>query len=256
MRPIIPWPGSKRRLAQQLLALIPTHVCYCEPFAGAAAMLFAKAPSKCEVINDINGELVNLYRVVQNHLAEFVRQFEFALASRQIYEWEQMKRPETLTDIQRAARFFYLQRTSFGGKVTGQTLGVSATSAPRINILRIEEMLSAAHLRLASVQIELLGWRECIERYDRPDTLFFLDPPYWATQGYGVDFPMDEYHAIAEAMRSMKGSAILTINDHIDMRKVFAGFKRRTVSTSYTIGGGHKAKPVTELVYTTFPNIR
>lgn len=74
-------------------------------------------PAPVEVLDDINGELVNLYRVVQNHLEEFVRQFKWAISSRQVFKWQQRMVPETLTDIQRAARFYYLQHHAFGGKI-------------------------------------------------------------------------------------------------------------------------------------------
>lgn len=120
-KPIIPWIGGKRRLAKQILPLIPEHTCYVEPFCGAGAIFFLKEPSKVEVLNDINGDLVNLYRVVRCHLEEFVRQFKWAMVSRQVFEWLRITRPETLTDIQRAARFYYLQKQAFGGKVDGRT---------------------------------------------------------------------------------------------------------------------------------------
>jgi DNA adenine methylase len=148
-----------------LLSRFPPHHCYVEVFAGGAAVFFARNPAPSEVLNDVNGELVNLYRVVTHHLEEFVRQFKWALSSRQVFKWLQDTRHETLTDVQRAARFFYLQQQTFGGKVAGQTFGTS-TTAPAINLLRIEETLSAAHLRLASgVTIEHLDWAACIERY-------------------------------------------------------------------------------------------
>lgn len=105
--PIVPWMGGKRRLSKRLLALFPNHECYVEVFAGGAALYFKREePAKVEVLNDLNGDLVNLYRVVQHHLEEFVRQFKWALSSRQIFEWQKMAVPETLTDIQKAARFF------------------------------------------------------------------------------------------------------------------------------------------------------
>lgn len=247
MGPIIPWPGSKRRLAPQLLSLFPNHICYCEPFAGAAAMLFAKEPSKAEVINDINGDLVNLYRVVQHHLDELIRQFRWALTSRQMWDWVKASPPATLTDVQRAARFYYLQRNAFGGKVSGQTFGTSTTSPARLNLLRMEEDLSEAHLRLARVTIEHLAWQDVMTRYDRVDTFFFLDPPYWQTEGYGVEFGWDQYEALASLMATLKGKALLTINDHPDIRKLFSGFPRSTLKTSYTIGGNAKPKSATEL---------
>lgn len=246
--PIIPWLGGKRRLAPEILPLFGAHTCYVEPFCGAAALYFLKAPSDVEVINDINGELVNLYRVVQRHLEEFVRQFKWALTSRQIYTWHKISKPETLTDIERAARFFYLQRLSFGGRVAGQTFGTATTSTPKLNLLRMEEDLSAAHLRLSDTLIEHMPWSECIERYDREHTLFYCDPPYWETEGYGVDFGFENYTLMAELARSIKGTLIISVNDHPAMREAFAGLEMKSVSITYTVGGGDKAAPRRELI--------
>lgn len=250
-KPLIPWPGGKRRWADKLLPLFVNHKTYVEPFAGAAGLFFVRPErSQVEVLNDINGDLVNLYRVVQHHLDEFARQFRWALVSRQDFLSKQMQRPETLTDIQRAVRFFYLQKNAFGGKVSGQSFGTSTTAPPRLNLLRLEEDLSEAHLRLASVTIEHLPWRECITRYDRPDTLFFMDPPYWKVEGYGVPFDREQYDELADAMRSIAGKALMTINDHPDMRKAFAGFRTTATSVRYTIGkaGKGREKPRGELI--------
>jgi DNA adenine methylase len=145
---------------------------------------------------------------------------------------------DTLTDIQRAARFYYLQRLAFGGKVKGQTFGTGATSPKTINLLRLEEELSAAHLRLHRVVIENLPWQQCIARYDRTGTLFFLDPPYWQVEGYGTEFGLDQYEELAQTMACLRGDAILTINDHPDMRRLFDRFEGKTVPVRYTIGKG------------------
>ena len=162
-QPIIPWIGGKRRLADRLIPLFPQHTCYVEVFCGGAALFFLRPqPVDVEVLNDINGDLVCLYRVVQHHLEEFVRQFKWALSSRKIFEWQQITRPETLTDIQRAARFFYLQQLAFGGKVAGQNFGTATTAPPGLNLLRLEETLSAAHLRLASAYVENLIWGSAV----------------------------------------------------------------------------------------------
>lgn len=93
---------------------------------------------------------------------------------------------------------------------------------------------------------------ECFARYDRPDALFFLDPPYWQTEGYTTPFGREEYGALAEAMRTMKGRAILTINDHPAMRAAFRGFRLERVGIKYTIGGADKAKAAGELIYRTW----
>lgn len=238
--PIIPWIGGKRRLADQLIPRFPPHKCYVEVFAGGAALYFLRPPAEVEVINDINGDLVNLYKVVKHHLEEFVRQFKWALSSREMFKWLKDTPAETLTDVQRAARFYYLQHQCFGGKVQGQSWGTD-THAPPVNLLRIEEQLSAAHLRLAGTYVERLDWRECIKRYDRPHTFFYLDPPYWQTEGYGVPFPFNEYQAMAEAMRGLKGKALVSINDHPDIRACFTGLHMEEVEIGYQVGGGAPA---------------
>ncbi|KAF1061565.1 hypothetical protein LvStA_00173 [Burkholderia gladioli] len=153
-----------------------------------------------------------------------------------MFEWLKQTVPESLTDIQRAARFYYLQKSCFGGKLEGQTFGTKTLSPPGLNLLRLEEDLSAAHLRLASAFIERLDWAECIDRYDRPHTLFYLDPPYLDTTGYGVPFPFKQYEKMAERLRTLKGRAIVSLNDHPEIRRVFDGFHIETVPIQYTVG--------------------
>lgn len=242
-QPIVPWLGGKRRLAERLIPLFPQHECYVELFCGGAALYFLRPmPARVEVINDINGELVNLYRVVQHHLEEFVRQFKYALSSRQVFKWLQAQPVEPLTDIQRAARFFYLQHHAFAGKVDGQSFG-TATTAPNVNLLRIEENLSSAHLRLAGgTTVENLPWRDCLQRYDRPHTFFYADPPYWQTEGYGVPFGWQEYVDLAAAMRTCKGCVMLSINDHPDIRAAFEGLQMLDLGITYSVANKHGAQ--------------
>lgn len=117
--PILAWPGGKRRLAKKLIPIITSrpHTCYVEEFAGGGSMFFLRDPASVEVLNDLNGELINLYRVVKHHLEEFLRQFKNAMVSRQLFEWAKETPPDVLTDIQRAARYMYIQKLSFGAKV-------------------------------------------------------------------------------------------------------------------------------------------
>lgn len=255
---LFPWPGGKTRLLQHLLPLLSDnpHSCYVEAFAGGAALLFAREPAKVEVLNDMHGELVRLYRVVANHLDEFIRHFRWLLTSREEFERHKRQPPECLTDIQRAVRFYYLQKLAFGGKVHGQNFGVGPTMAKGINLLRIEQELSDAHLRLNRVVVEHLPWQRCIEKYDGPGTLFFLDPPYWQTEGYGGPFELAEYEQLAEAMARLSGRSILTINDHPEMRRIFDRFPARTVSIQHTIGGGHRGHDRKERIYVAGAGVR
>lgn len=144
--------------------------------------------------------------------------------------------PQALTDFQRAARFFYLQQQSFGGKVAGQTFG-TATTAPAMNLLRIEESLSAAHLRMAGgTYIEQLDWTLCIDCYDRVHTLFYLGPPYWETEGYGMPFERKHYESMAKKLKEIKGKAVISINDHPAIRACFKDFEMEALRLDYTVG--------------------
>ncbi|HBO2483004.1 TPA: DNA adenine methylase [Pseudomonas aeruginosa] len=249
-QPIILWIGSKRRLADRILPLMPKHSCYVEPFAGSAALFFLRQiPAEVEVLNDINGDLINLYKVVQYHLEEFVRQFEWALSSRQVFKWLQATESAALTDIQRAARFYYLQQSAFGARVDGQSYGISTVHPPTLNVRRIKSILSAAYLRLNNAYIENLDWQECIKRYDCGHAFFYMDPPYWGTRGYGVPFEFNQYEKMARLLKDIEGKAIISINDHPEIRKVFAGYHTEAVDLRHKVGGGNGSGATELLVF-------
>lgn len=245
--------GGKRRLAPKILPLIPKHTAYVEPFAGAAAIFFIKEPSKVEVLNDVNGDITNLYRVAKHHLPELLNQFRYAITSRQIYEWNKQTPPETLTDIQRAARFYYQQAHAFGGQYEG-SFGTATTAPPKFSYLRIEEQLAQAHERMARVMVESLDWYDCAIKYDRPHTVTYLDPPYWKTAGYKVGFPWEQYVRLEQFMAAAKGLCILSINDHPHIRELFKGYPMATADIIYTTGSASTRKPAKELIIGTWPD--
>src|ERR1700756_5339137 len=115
--------GGKNRLAKRVIEIFPEHTTYVEAFAGGAQVFFHKEPSKIEVLNDLDGEVVNFYRVCQSHHEELIRYMRFMLLSREWFERLQKTPPACLTDIQRAARYLYLQKISFGGRVRSQSYG-------------------------------------------------------------------------------------------------------------------------------------
>src|SRR5229473_867501 len=98
--------GGKNRLAKRVIEIFPEHTTYVEAFAGGAQVFFRKEPSNVEVLNDLDGEIVNFYRICQQHYEELLRYFKFAVVSRQWFDLLKAANPETLTDIQRAARPF------------------------------------------------------------------------------------------------------------------------------------------------------
>jgi DNA adenine methylase len=242
--------GGKHRLAKQIIERIPEHRCYVEPFSGAAWVLFRKPESTVEVLNDINREIVTLYRCLQWHLEEFVRYFKWVLVSRD--EFERLKRvePDTLTDIQRAARFYYIQQSSFGGRVANPSFGYSIrTRGHKLNLLRIEEELSAAHLRLARVFVECLPYGEVISRYDSSETVFYIDPPYWDCEHYygrGI-FAREDFSRLAAQLAGIKGRFLLSLNDTPGVRETFQSFVFEDVSLKYSFPKTHN-KSVCELL--------
>lgn len=239
--------GGKRALAAQITKLIHTieHDGYAEPFVGMGGVFLRReiCPS-CEYINDINGEVSNLFRVLREHYPELKRMFEFQIASRQ--EYERLRKIPVdqlaiqLTDVQRAARFLYLQKLSFGGKAFGQVFGVDKTGPSRFNPKRLDGVLSDLNNRLTSVVIENLDWCDFIDRYDRPGMLFYLDPPYWGGEndyGRGV-FSRADFKRIAEKLEAIEGMFVLSINDVPEIREVFSGFELEPVTLRYSISGG------------------
>lgn len=243
------WVGGKSKLTGTIIPLLPAHQCYVEVFAGAAWVLFRKEPSKIEVINDINGDLITLYRVIQNHLEEFVRYFKWSLVSRDEFDRLQRMDETTLTDIQCAARFYYLVKNAFGAKAVNQTFGVANSSKPRFNLLRLEEDLSEAHLRLSRVTIENLPYDQLIKRYDGQQVLFYIDPPYWDCENdYGKGlFSKDDFTRLKEVLDQCQGKWLVSINNVPQIRELFKGYEFKEVQTSYSIAS-QSNKAVTELL--------
>lgn len=248
----IAWLGGKSKLADRIIATLPPHETYCEPFAGGAWVLFRKPESKVEILNDLNRDLVTLYRCVRHHLPELVAQFKWMLVAREEFDRFLATPPETLTDIQRAARFYYINKTSFGARMARPTFGVASTRPPRLNLLRIEEELSEAHLRLSRVLIECRPYADVITRFDSPTTLFYVDPPYWDCEtdyGKGM-FSKDDFHRLAELMNNIKGRFVMSLNDMPQVREIFRGFTICPVPTTYSISAGG-SKQVQELLIST-----
>lgn len=247
------WLGGKSKLADRIIQRFPAHEAYCEVFAGAAWVLFKKPESKVEIINDINSELVNLYRCVKHHLPEVCAQFKWMLVARDEFDRFLATPAETLTDIQRAARFYYLAKTAFGAKINKPTFGIAATGPTRLNLMRIEEDLSEAHIRLARVYIENRPYAQVIDRFDKPGTLFYIDPPYWGCEtDYGVGiFTRDDFERLADQLAKVKGKFIVSLNDKPEVRETFKGFRIEAIQTSYSINSAH-SKKVGEVLITNF----
>src|SRR4030042_2431795 len=227
MRSLLAYLGGKHLLAPKIIKRIPAHTCYCEVFAGAAWVLFKEEETKVEILNDINIELVTLYRVVKHHLEEFIRYLKWILVARDEFERFKKEDPKTLTDIQRSVRFYFLLKAGYSAKVKKPTFGISAERPPRLNLLRIEEDLSAVHLRLARVYFENKPYAELIKCFDKPGTFFYLDPPYYGHEkdyGDGI-FYREDFQKLSDILSKIRGKFLLSINDHPRTREIFKGFR-------------------------------
>jgi len=221
-------------MAKRLSQLLPEHRCYVEVFSGAANLLFAKEKSKTEVINDINADLTNLFRVVRFHRREFIREIRLSLHSRKTFE--DFKKQPGLTDIQRAARTWFILKTAFGGRGgdDGCTFGYGTTGRARFSRLAMAA-ITRCHKRLDGVFVENLDYADCIKRYDRKHTVFYCDPPYLETHGYKAPFDLEDHKRLAKSLRSIKGKFMLSINDHPDIRKLYKGLPLLKVKVKYSV---------------------
>jgi DNA adenine methylase len=234
MRGPLAYIGGKRAVAKQIVAMLPPHVTYVEPFAGGAQIFFAKPPSKVEVLNDLDEELITFYRVAQLHYEELVRYLRFTIVSRKYYGLLKATDVGTLTDIQRAARLLYLQKTSYAGRVTKQNFRVGIVQPPGLNPERIPELIEETHHRLARVVLECLPYEKVLAKYDSAETCFFADPPYYGIGHYKFNLAPDDFRLLAERLGTVKGSFVLSLNDVPEVRELFKAFRLRGIEMPYT----------------------
>lgn len=251
VRPVAPWVGGKRALAGRLVEIIEAipHEVYAEPFVGMGGVFFRRRrrPKK-EVINDLSTDVVNLFRLLQRHYQQLLDVLKWQVASRAEFERLVGLDPDRLTDLERAARFLYLQRTSFGGKVVRPTYGITRTTPARFDLTKLVPMLEDVHERLCGVDIERLPYERLIAIYDTRETLFYLDLPYWGTEHYyGRElFSRDDYGVLRGLLEGVKGRFVMTLNDRPEVREMFGAFRIEEVGVNYRVGG--EVTPARELI--------
>jgi DNA adenine methylase len=256
VKPVSPpaaYVGGKRLLAGRIGEVIDSigHDTYAEAFVGMGGVFFRRRNRpRSEVINDAGRDVANLFRLLQRHYPQLMEVMKFQLTIRRRFDELVDTDPDTLTDLERAARFLYLQRLTFGGKVQGRTFGVDPSSPARFDLNRLTPILEALHERLAEVVIECLDFEAFMGRYDRPGTLFYLDPPYVGTEGYyGKElFAPDDLNRLAAACRRLKGKFILSNLDCPQVRAAFDGCRFEAVENNFTVKGKGRVNKVTEVI--------
>ena len=241
------WYGGKCRLASKLLSFVPDHQTYVEVFAGGAALFFAKDTSPLEVINDLDSGIVNFYRVLRD--PEKFRRFQFLVSltpfSREEHELCRRTWADLGDDIERAHRWFIVNRMCYGG-IFGSGFGRSVKTGRNGMATNVASYLSTIDrlpqiaARLMQVQIENLDFRQIIKAYDRPETFFYLDPPYVLSTRKGKAYRhemSDQDHAeLVDLLLHMKGKAVLSGYSNPFYESLeFAGWARHDFKAMCTV---------------------
>lgn len=242
----IAWMGGKSRMAKTICALLPEHRVYVEVFGGAAWVLFRKESSRVEIYNDLDGRLVALFRSVKHHPQELLRELDLLVPSREMFEL--LRDQPGLTEIQRAARFYYVLTSSYGAKC--ETPGSWKVRPPRFHLESMVARVEEIRERLSRVYIERDDFAGVIHRYDGPDTCLFVDPPYLGCEEYRVPFTQEDHERLRENLAAAQGHWLLTYNDHADVRAMYEGQYRYAVEAPYTLSG--EWKPGEQLIITNY----
>jgi DNA adenine methylase len=213
-KPIFPYPQGKYHLVKRLLELIPPHDIYVEVFGGAATLLFTKSPSKLEVYNDINSELVNFFRVLRDDEKWQKLQEKLLLTPYSREEFKLALQPaEELDEIERARRFFVRIQMSFGGK--GETFGYTRIAQKNKTLTYFNKIANFEffHNRIRSVIIENLDFEDVFKRYDTPNTFFFCDPPYIdhgiKSKILNLEMSLEDHKRLVHTILQAKGKVLL-----------------------------------------------
>ncbi len=245
--------GGKFRIASWIIAHFIRHKIYVEVFGGAGHILLQKTESYLEVYNDINGDLVNLYKIILDNPEKFFERALYLPYARKLYydwvkEWKEGKKGKN--DFERALRYFSLSGMSFSGKF-GTNWGYSKSSKSKgITFQNRIKRIPYFVRRFQNVQIENLDFEDCIKRYDSPETLFYCDPPYILDKNYYQKEKFD-HKRLAKVLNGIKGFAILSYYPHEDLKKWYGkwyvDFKKVNTTVS-KIEKGKKQKEAYEIL--------
>ncbi|HHH28922.1 MAG TPA: hypothetical protein ENK57_11335, partial [Polyangiaceae bacterium] len=225
-------PAGKKKLAKRLVALLPAHKTYVEPFAGSAAVLFAKEPADTEVINDADAEIAQAYRIIKRLSRKQLDRLQRMSWTGDGATFKRLIGTNPTGDVERLHRFLYLTHFSYG-KMRGKsfspsTQGIEAKTAGRIE---------AFAPRLKHVRIYGGDYEKVVRKYDSPDTVFFLDPPY---SGYNVDVGESEFDEarFIDVLKALDGKFLLTYGVRGKLPGLLkqAGFAIKRIRTPRSIG--------------------
>lgn len=222
VKPPFPWLGGKTMMISKLLPLFPECRTYVDAFGGGGSLLLAKEPSPVEVYNDLDGDLVNLFRVLRDSdgaFPDFYHRACLSPYSREEYDFCRRHLNDDPDPVERARRFFVVARFSFSGAF-GSSFGLNVTSSTRGMVEKAFAYRSALCMlpliseRLLRVEIENRDFRPLFSVYDTEHTFWYLDPPYLpeTRKGgkYRCEMTIEDHQDLVDILRSVKGKVMLS----------------------------------------------
>ena len=259
----IRWVGGKKKLRKRIIEIIPEHSCYIEVFGGAGWVLFGKKPSRVEVLNDIDKEVINFFNVIKKEPQEFINTFKWELVSRAVFDDWKNTNPNALDPMTRAHRFYYLIMAGWGGELDYPRFQTSISDGGHGNrligaIKHLQGKILPVYERLKTVIIENLDWRKCVKRYDNLKTVMYLDPPYPDNNcNYSHNMrSIEEHHELAEWMKTAKSKIILTNYNKPEIVTLYEDFNRIPVDFASGMIYKNGERRNKELIVTNFDIIK
>lgn len=263
MKTPISYYGGKQKLAATILKLIPEHNLYCEPFIGGAAVFFAKEPSKVEVINDTNKELVNFYRQVQHDFVSLEKEIQITLHSRDLHRKASViyNNPDMFSEIKRAWAVWTLASQSFSSMLDG-SFGYDVqrgTTSLKIKNKR-DSFTEDYAIRLQDVQIECTDALRIISSRDSVNSFFYCDPPYYNSDcGHYDGYSLDDFENLLKLLSKIDGKFLLSSYPSPILKQYTKefGWSNQTLDFKVSVANNHgkPGKSKTEVLTSNYPLI-
>jgi DNA adenine methylase len=232
------YPGGKFYARKHIVSTLPPHVKYCEPFCGGASIFFAKPLVPCNLLNDLDGELMNCYAYIRDHVEILIRQLKDLKATKENHSYFKKLRPRD--DLERAKRWYFLNRVSYSGIMKMQNCYWGYGEKYSMTPERWAAHLRKTSAKLQGVELTCLDFRDVIKSAD-PDTFLFIDPPYYASDQdkfYTCAFGRQDHEDLCRLLieREHEVKFLLTYDNRWDVHKLYDGwFHVRPVEWGYTI---------------------
>ena len=251
MKTPITYYGGKQTLLKYLLPLIPAHRLYCEPFFGGGAVFFAKPKSEVEVINDINGEIVNFFKILKSNFPELQKEIRATLHSRELYKKAMVvyAHPDLFSDVKRAWALWVLTNQGFAGMIGSWGFGKDDSKEASLAVKR-ENFTKDYEDRLVKVQVENNNAIKVIQRCDDKETFIYADPPYIGSdQGHYKGYSENDYRELLDALAKVKGKFLLSSYPSKILQTYIRKYKWRVQKVTKSVAvTKHTDKVKTEMI--------